>query len=123
MCKAADDVERGAHLVANVLDEGRLNLVGLQRMIVSAFQLLHVATTRHDGVEQQGNEKSEQNGDDCQQYHLVLAGFALYVVESQFVANTHHAVGEHHIVEGVAGSRLLFLGLVSLFPFAGIGID
>ena len=87
-------------------------------MLVGGTELAQVATAQVEEACEQYDDGSQEGGDDGEAYQPVARGLALGVVDEQLVADALHAVGEHHVVDGVGGLEELALGIEGILPAA-----
>ena len=121
--EAADDVQRCAHLVADVLDEACLHLVRLEGLLIGGVELLQMAAAGVEEVGKQSHEDTQQTDDDAEADEAVAGDFTFGVVDDQFVADALHTVGEHDVVHRVVGLKGFPLGVEGLFPPSCLLID
>ena len=121
--EAADDVQRRTHLVADILDERRLHLVGVDNALVGHLEFAKMAPARLHDIYQCHDEQQQEYGDDGQTVEPDAGGPTLRIVDAQLVLDALHGAGEDDAVDGVALGGTQFQGIVGFLPPAGGGID
>ena len=121
--KTADDVQGRAYFVADILDEFRLHLIGLEHPVIGYLHLPPMTTSALHDVNQRGNEQQQQADDDDHAIEHDAALLAAHLIHLQLVLDALHRTRQEDAVDGIGLCCSFLQRFESFLPTPSLRID